>query len=204
MFTQNFTQEPPLDSSPYFMNMATAQAILLPRIPAFIDALRKATREWNDGLGAYHAILDEFARAVIISQFWYSHSHQLLRSDSGVSLERFGNRHFYTIERELVLRLKHVDSSYRSWNHPTTRALAWNAQASFPSIPPMVKLELGYRMDLTGTVVRDAMVMLNYKGHSLWRWQIWGRQISEFAAAARDGFGRLVYSHDDFSAVDLP
>ena len=204
MLTQHCTQNTRLDMSPYFMNMAAAQTVLLPRIPAFVDALRRATREWNSGLGAYHAIVDEFARAVLISQFWYSYSYQLLRSDSGVSLEKFGNRSFYTIDKLLVLRLKHVDSSYRSWNHLTARALAWNAQASFPSIPPMVKLELGYRMDLTGTVVKDAVVMLNYKGRSLWRWQIWGGQISEFAAASRDAFGRLVYSYDDFSEAELP
>ena len=59
---------------------------------------------------AYHAIVDEFARAVLISQFWYSYSYQLLRSDSGVSLEKFGNNAVSTLLINCwYCALKHVD-----------------------------------------------------------------------------------------------
>ena len=188
----------------HHIDLGRAKATLQPRIPVFAGSLRKAIQEWNNGLGAYHAIVDQFARGVLINQFWYAYSSQAFRGDQGISLDKHGNRYYYIVDGLLVLRFKHVDNSYRSWNHPTSRARAWDAQASFPTIPPMAKLELGYRLDLTGTVVRDAVVMLNYKGQSLWRWQIWGHPISEFAAAPRDVFGRVVYSHNDFSGVVLP
>ena len=190
--------------TPYHVDLGRAQATLQPRIPVFAGSLSKAIQEWNNGLGAYHAIMDQFARGVFINQLWYEYSSQAFRGDAGISLGKHGNRSYYIVDDLLVLRFKHVDDSYRSWNHQTSRARAWDAQASFPTIPPMVKLELGYRLDLTGTVVRDAVVMLKYKGRSLWRWQIWGRRISEFAAAPRDVFGRVVYSYDDFSRVVLP
>ena len=188
----------------YYIDLEGAQAILQPRVPAFAVSLRKAIHEWNNRLGAYHAIFDEFARAVLINQLWYAYSWQALHGDAGVLRDKHGNRHYYILDDLVVLRFKHVDDAYRSWNHPTSRALAWEAQASFPTIPPLAKLELGYRLDLTGTVVRDAVVMLNYKGRSLWRWQIWGHPIDEFAATPRDAFGRAAYSHDDFSGVVLP
>ena len=188
----------------YYIDLEGAKAVLQPRVPVFAVSLRKVIHEWNNRLGPYHAILDEFARAVLINQLWYAYSSQAFHCDAGVSLDKHGNRHYYILDDLVVLRFKHVDDAYRSWNHPTSRALAWEAQASFPTIPPLAKLELGYRLDLTGTVVRDAVVMLNYKGRSIWRWQIWGRPIDEFAATPRDAFGRAVYSHNDYSGVVLP
>ena len=190
--------------TPYYIDLTRAKATLQPRISVFAGSIRKAMQDWNNGLGAYHAIVDEFARAVLINQLWYAYSSQALRGDAGISLEKHGNRHYYIVDDLLVLRFKHVDNSYRSWNYRTSRASAWEAQASFPTIPKMAKLELGYRLDLTGTVVKDAMVMLNYRGRSLWRWQIWGHPISEFAAAPTDMLGRQVYTHDDLSGVVLP
>ncbi len=190
----------------YYIDLEPAKAILRRRVPVFAGSLRKAIHEWNSGLGTYHAILDQFARGVFINQLWYAYSAQAFTfsGDAGVSLDTHGDRHYYVVDDLVVLRFKHVDDAYRSWNHPTSRARAWDAQASFPTIPPLAKLELGYRLDLTGTVVRDAVVMLNYRGRSLWRWQIWGHPIDEFAATPRDSFGRAVYSHDDFSEVVLP
>ena len=200
---QDITQEPESGITGYYIDLEGARAILQSRVPAFAVSLRKAIHEWNNRFGAYHAILDEFARAVLINQLWYAYSSQALHGDAGVLLDKYGNRYYYVLDDSVVLRFKHVDDAYRSWNHPTLRALAWGAQASLPTIPPLAKLELGYRLDLTGTVVRDAVVMLNYNGRSLWRWQIWGRPIDEFAATPRDAFGRAVYSHDDFSEVVL-
>lgn len=204
IFTQKITQFREVNLTPYYMDLGQAKVILRPRVPAFAGSLRKALHEWNKELGAYHAIVDEFARGVMISQFWYAYSSEALRGDLGISREKHGNRPYYIVDDKLVLRFKRVDDAYRSWNHPTSRARAWDAQASFSTMPPMAKLELGYRLDVTGTVVMDAAVILNYKGRSLWRWQIWGRRVSEFAAAPRDAFGREVYSYEDFSEAVLP
>ena len=201
---QIITPTSPTVSASSYMDLQCAKSILQPRVLAFAGALSKAVRVWNEECGTYHAIVDEFARGVLINQFWYAFSSRALRSDPGICLEKHGQRHYYTIDGLVSLRFKHVDKSYRSWNHPTSRARAWDEQAWFPTIPPMVNLELGYRMDLTGTVVEDAIVMYNYKGRSLWRWQIWGYPVSEFAAFPRDAFGFEVYSHDDYSGVVLP
>ena len=120
----------------HYIDLGRAKAILQPRVPAFAGSLRKAIQEWNEGLGAYHAIVDEFARGVFINQLWYAYSSQALGRDAGISLEKHWNRHYYTVDDLLVLRFKHVDNAYRSWNHPTLRALAWDAQASFPNHTP--------------------------------------------------------------------
>ena len=129
--------------TPYHIDLGRAKDTLQPRIPVFAGSLRKAIQEWNTGLGAYHAIVDQSARGVLINQFWYAYSSQALRDDAGISLDNHGNRYYYIVDDLLVLRFKHVDNSYHSWNHPTSRARAWDAQASFPTMPPMAKLNWG-------------------------------------------------------------
>ena len=189
--------------APLYINLVDAQTTLRPRIQVIAGALGKAVREWN-AAGQYHALVDESFRGMFISQLWYTYVTQALRGDAGVMKHRSGNRPYFTFDQLLVLRFKHVDRGYQSWNHSTPEFRAWNEQASFPTIPPLPKLELGYRMDVTGTVVRDAMVMFKYKKQTLWRWQIWGRPFGEFATHSRDMFGRSVYAHDDNSQIVLP
>ena len=184
---------------PYYLDLHEAKSILEPRAPVFVDALRKAMHEWNHGLSHYHTTFDEFARGVLLSQMWYNYSSQALQGDFGVALTWRGSRPYYIFDQSVVLRFKHLNSAYQTWNYPTARALAWNAQSVFPSIPPLVKLDLGYRLDLTGTRVLEVMVMLNNNGISVWRWQIWGQPISEFAAAPKDGLGRTVFAYDNFA-----
>ena len=188
----------------YYMTLEKAKSVLQPRMPLLIGALKKAVHEWNLGLSQYHTKLDAFARGVFINQLWYEYSNQALHGDPGVSLEKNGQRTSLIIDRSLVLRLKHVNEAYRSRNYPTPRDRAWNGQVYFPSIPPIPRLDIGYRMDLTGTAVKDSMVIFSQGVQSLWRWQVWGFPVSEFAGAPNDMFGRTVYSHDDYSRVVMP
>ena len=187
--------------TPYYISLNDARSILQPRVQIFATALARAVREWNNGLADYHVDFDEFTRGAIINQLWHAYSAQGLRGDPGIVRAKHGNHPYYIIDESLALRFKHVDKAYRSWNYPTVRSLAWNAQLPLETIPSVVKLELGYRLDVTGTVVRDAVVMLNRGGWSVWRWQVWGFPISEFAAVPRDLFGGLVYAHDNYSGA---
>ena len=129
--------------NPHFIELRSAKTILQPRVPIFAGSLRKAIQEWNNGLGAYHAIVDEFARGVLVNQFWYAYSSQAFRGDVGVSLDKHGNRHYYIVDDLLVLRLKHVDNSYRSWNHPTSRARAWGRAGVVSNHPPNGEARVG-------------------------------------------------------------
>ncbi len=189
--------------SAYYIGLTEAKPVLQPRMPVFADALRKAVHEWNNGLGQYHAELDEFARSVIINQFWFAAAKNALYGDGGVSSGKHGNGYYFVVDGILVIRFKHLDESYKTWNHPTPRSRAMEAQLPFRSIPPLARLDLGYHLDLTGTVVETAMVMFNRNRRSVWRWQIWGHPIDEFAAMPRNQFGDATYVHDDYSGVAL-
>ena len=187
----------------YYISLPDAKSVLQPRMPVFAGALRKAIHEWNNGLGQYHVDFDEFARSVIINQFWFAAAKKGLYGDDGISAGKHGNGYFFIVDEKLVIRFKHLDKLYKTWNHPTLRSRAMEAQLPFRSIPPLARLDLGYRLDLTGTVVETAMVIFNKDSSSVWRWQIWGHPIDEFAAGPRNMLGDETYIHDDYSAVPL-
>lgn len=103
----------------------------------------------------------------------------------------------------LDLRIKLAYPGYRPWDHPTPRAEARSRQMAFPTLPPLVHLNFCYRLDISGTLVQDAMVIMTSGREHLWRWQIWGRPIGEYAAMPRNFLGETVYSHDDYSEATL-
>jgi hypothetical protein len=186
----------------YYIDLNDARSSLQPRMWVFAGALRRAVEAWNeDGVSKHHTGLTESTRAVFISDLWYQYSSEKLRDDPDVSLETCGTRHFYIIDEKLTLRFKHLNEAYRSWNRRTSRSEAWDLQLPFPTIPPMPRLDLGYRLDITGTVIVAALVVHRRGEEPIWRWQIWGHPISEFASAPRDMLGRGVYSYNDFSGA---
>ena len=185
----------------FHIELASAQRILRPRVRQLAGALRVVMLEWNNAPNGFHMHLDNYGRAVNINQLWYGYARQVLAGDPAVSFAKFSNGYSMNVDDQLVLRIKQVDGSYRPRNSATRRALHWGQQLRFPTIPDLVRLDLGYRLDLTGSVVEDAVIMLTHNGHALWRWQIWGRPISKFASAPVDMSGNLVYVHNDYSKV---
>ena len=185
----------------HYIDLDDAKSILQPRMASFCSALFRAVHEWNTDLAKSHTQLDEFGRAVFVNQLWYHHANGLHRDDDGIAMRRYGNGRYFTVDDRLVLRLKHADDRYKVWDHPTPRALARAEQRSFPTIPPFVHLDLGYRLDLSGGSVRDAMVILRSRMQQVWRWQVWGRPVREFSLTPRNLWSQVVYSHDDFSGA---
>ena len=47
-------------------------------------------------------------------------------------------------------------------------------------LPECEWLEVGYRLDITGTVLQDAFVLLRVGNRIAWLWQINGNEIDEF------------------------
>ena len=183
--------------------LPTAQAVLQPRMPDFSNALFRSVGAWNQ-IGRIQALLGKSTRGSFVNDAFYELARQALLADPGVLLVDNGNRKFFLLDDTLALRLKHVDGSFRPWNYPTRRSDAWNTQLSFPGLPPVPRLDMCYRLDLTGTVIKDAIVQLAHANLAIWRWQVWGLHIGEFARANGDMFGRVVYDYQDFSRGVTP
>ena len=157
---------------------------------------------WNGPHAESQHVYDVATRSMVIARHWYSYSDEALRDDPGVKLVNNYERHCFEIDREFALRFKHLNSRYRTRNNSNFRSFAWGHQLSLADLPPMPRLDFGYRLDLTGTLIETAMIMLCVGNEPSWRWQIWGDPIDVFAGTPEtDLFGRTVYACDDYSKV---
>ncbi len=95
-------------------------------------------------------------------------------------LKNSGGESYFVIDDCFALRFKHLDRNLMSMNYPTKRARDWNRQLRLPGLPPWDRLEFGYRMDITGTAIQDAFILLRKGGVFLWIWQVMGDRIDTF------------------------
>jgi len=190
-------------SSP--LSLPDAQAVVRPRMPALIQAMDTSWKTWWNDFAAQHAILDETGRAVIISQNWYWNVVLLLSEDSGFHFDRENRQRFIKLDDSVVVRFKLLGGRLQTSNYPTLHARKWETQAPLPDFPPLARLNLGYRLDKTGTRIEDAFLALpNGDEQSVndWIWQVWGSPIdlSTFGIQYRLGQTGPVYDYEDFSA----
>ena len=164
-----------------YITLTETQRILQqPRINALTGALRSSIDTWNSALASAQMVLDKSARAMIINQYWYSFVNLALGGDEGVVLRNDQLQRFLVIDERIILRFKLIDNNFHSRNYPTKRAIQWSLQKPFAGIPQCERLELGYRLDITGTIVRDAFVLLKVGDRIVWMWQIGGERIDTF------------------------
>ena len=104
-----------------------------------------------------------------------------LADDSMVRREKNrGGESYFVIEDSFALRFKHLDGNLMSRNYPTRRFRNWDHQLRMPGLPPWDRLEFGYRMDITGSTIRDAFILLRRGKVFLWIWQVMGQRIDTF------------------------
>ena len=164
-----------------YITLTETQRILQPpRINALTGALRNSINTWNTALASAQMVLDKSARAMVINQYWYSFTNLALGDDEGVILSIDQLQRFLVIDERIILRFKLIDNNFHSSNYPTERAIQWRLQYPFAGIPACERLELGYRLDITGTVIKDAFVLLRVGDRIAWMWQIGGEQIDTF------------------------
>ena len=164
-----------------YITLAETQNILQPpRISALASALRNSVNTWNSAFASAQMVLDRSARAMIINQYWYSFANLALGDDPRVMSGIDQLQRFLVIDERIILRFKLIDRNSDSRNYPTKRATQLRLQFPFEGLPESEWLEFGYRLDLTGTVIQDAFVLLRVGTRIVWLWQIGGNQIDMF------------------------
>lgn len=97
----------------------------------------------------------------------------------------------------LVVRVKLFDVAMRARNYQTPHAKKWVGREPLPGFP-MNRLHLGYRLDITKSVLQDIVITLPNRDRfnpNDWVWQIWGESIEPFPARF-DMFGDEKYSYE--------
>ena len=182
----------------YFIELGSAKQVLDRRMPALVKALSDAVAIWDIALAGSSGTLGQFSRGVIIHEAWYELVQRAFHYVPEVTVEANAQRNCVRVADQLILRLKHAGKYYKPWNYPTARARAWTAQRPFETIPPLPRVDLAYKLDVTGTVLVTAMLLLHDGNNALWRYQVSGQRLTEFVRP-RDMFGRKVYDYSDFS-----
>ena len=66
-------------------------------------------------------------------------------------------------------------------------------------------MEFGYRLDTTGTVIRDAFVILGEGKLKHWIWQVWGERVDTFQLPFMESNSLQnidnYFAHKDYSSV---
>ncbi len=159
-----------------------ARHTLEPRMSILTSVLRTSVAAYNARPTAWQFSLDKKARALLLNRLWYFQVAQALHNDTGILLVPNHGESYFVIDEALVLRFKHLGGDLLSKNYQTERMRHWNRQLRMEGIPPWNRLEFGYRLDITGTTIRDAFVLLREDKRLLWIWQVMGLPISTFAA----------------------
>ena len=180
------------------ISLERTRQILTPYVGSMLRSLREAVDEWNTGLAPYHIALDAAARAMILNRLFYFNA---ARNMAGVEFREDQLQRYIVVSDEILVRAKLFDSRLERRNYPTAHAREWVQQATLPGIPPLSRLHFGYRLDVTGTIIKDAFVTLpngNLFTINDWVWQIYGEPVEAFGLQP-SLFNRVVFQYDDFS-----
>ncbi len=188
------------------MSLETARAILASRMQGLTDALSQCQETWNNSNQGYafaQMILDGSARAHVINQHWYANARTIFAGDSGVLFSREQFQRYLVFDEKVILRFKLLDNNLHASNYPTDHAIDWLQQIPLPDIPPCARVHYGYRMDVTGTRVKDAFIILpQSKLDNAWVWQTSGEPIDTFGfqlPLSEASAPSLVYWYDNYS-----
>jgi hypothetical protein len=191
------------------ISLPEAQDVLRPRVLLLNKSFADAFSTWLEDYAPHHMVLSTTARARIINDHFYFNAAQNLSRDKGTVFRENQLQRFIVFDERLVLRFKLFDNNLQARNYPTERAKGWVQQLPLKDMPPCERLHFGYRLDLTGTVVRDAFITLPTGTLAVpndWVWQIWGNPIdlSTFGIQMRlipvsRAATNVVYAYDDFS-----
>ena len=166
--------------------------------------VKNSVNFWNLRCADY--LSDPSTRATVINERWYKGvCDALLPVDDGVRLGSRNRQQYFVIDDRLVLRFKHLDHNLESKNYPTFQSEAWRLQFPLDGIPKCERLEFGYRLDITGTVIRDAFVILGDGKLKHWIWQVWGERVDTFQLPFMESNSLQnidnYFAHKDYSSV---
>ena len=154
------------------INRKEAQDILEYRVPAMEEALVKAVEAWTVDLSHRHDVLCSLTRSMFVSGIWHDEVMQALVDDPGIRLYENEQRQCLIFDDRVAVRLKLLDDKYRPRNNKTRRGRAWQRQLNLSGLPPVVRLDLGYRLDPIGSYVELAMLMFCTGNIVNWQWPI--------------------------------
>jgi hypothetical protein len=114
-----------------------------------------------------------------IDEMTYAAAKAQFSDVAEVVIGKESNQNFINVNQEVVLRVKHFDRSFRTRNAKTRHNSRWEQQGQLFPLPPVERLDFGYRSDPLGIEIQDAFVALRVRSNLLWLWQVLGDEIQD-------------------------
>ena len=164
------------------ITLGEAKRILDPRMSTMVNELRLTIVSWNNRPAQWQlSLADPKARGLVLNRIWYQRIQSALANDRGVQRRpNAGEESYLEIDGLFMLRLKSLSRQLTTRNLPTKRSKHWDSQLTLPGLPPGNRLDLGYRLDPTGTSLRDMFVMFHINKSLIWVWQVAGISVGTF------------------------
>lgn len=165
---------------PSILTLQDARLALSSRMQGFTDALSQCQKIWNEKYDFAQRTLDDSARAHIINQHWYDFARKIFADDIGAVFLKDQLQQYIVVDEKVIIRFKLLNNQLRVSNYPTNHTEDWKLQIPMPGIPLCARLHYGYRMDITGTKIKDAFIILPQGSINEWVWQTSGEPIDTF------------------------
>lgn len=152
------------------------------RVKELVALLCETHAVWMKDYGPHHAVLDTTARSRIFFCHFYSLAHAALDDREGILFGDDQQQKYISFDGRASIRLKKFGRQFQTRNYPTPHAVEWTKQASLDGMPPVGRLELGYRFDLLEIAIRDIFITHpnGVRGiYNDWVWQIYGEPIGD-------------------------
>jgi len=166
-----------------FLTLAGARAILGgARMKALTGAAVDSVGVWRDDLKDLRIALDATTRARLINNLFYFKAQIALAGDTGCRFDEIRQQRYIEFDEKVLLRFKLFDDALETSNYPTEQAEEFVQQDWIPGLPPLVRLHLGYRLNIIGLGVSDAFVTLPTGipgAFNAWVWQVLGDPMNE-------------------------
>ena len=130
------------------IEMDDAWEILERFLPMCVNILLDYMAEVNSAnVAAIRTPMGRRSFCSTLSDYFYSRMEQALEHGSRFVCREEKGQRYVVFEDRVIVRVKHVDKQYLSWNLPTPHSEAWNSQLAVPGMEPLPKLEMGYHLD---------------------------------------------------------
>ena len=164
------------------ITLQEAKRALASRMSTMVNELRLTVESWNNRPDQWQlSFTDRKARGLVLNRVWYQRIQSALTNDSGIQRKpNAGEESYLEIEQSFTLRLKSLSTQLTTRNFRTKRSERWESQLTLPGLPPGDRLDLGYRLDPTGTSLADMFVMFHINKSLIWIWQVAGIRVDTF------------------------
>ncbi len=165
-----------------YVELETVRDLLYPRIWTWRDLFLEAFYSIRQQDPAFLRPLSSATVAGLVCDHAYSLISNNIHADPRVTLKLYhGQKHFW-VDDLICLRIKKVNRNFLSSNYRTKQSREWNAQSPLPGLDLGARIELGYQVDITGSVLLGIYVLYRLHKTVQWLWQIHGEQVSTFGS----------------------